>query len=170
MRIIDAKEFRNYWESQGADKADDAVDAFVRSVIEDVRREGDAAVRRYASRFDKSSPENFAVPREKLVAALGNLRKTEPDLVQAMELAAEHIRDFACAQKQQLVEFEYEVGPGLFAGQRVVPVEKAAVYVPAGRFPLVSSVLMGVVPGLVAGSEVLVASPPLEYGDRKSVV
>jgi histidinol dehydrogenase len=59
---------------------------------------------------------------------------------------------------------------GLFVGQRVIPAQRAAIYVPAGRFPLVSTVLMGAIPALTAGvEEVLVASAPLEDGlpDRR---
>jgi histidinol dehydrogenase len=73
-------------------------------------------------------------------------------------------------QKAQFREFEYECAPGVFIGQKVIPVEKAAVYVPAGRFPLISSALMGLVPALSAGTgEVILASPPLEDGlpDRR---
>jgi histidinol dehydrogenase len=127
-------------------------------------------VRRCAAEFDRSSPEKLEVGAAVLKTAWEELRAAEPDLAAALELAADHIRLFAEKQTDQCTDFEYEMSPGLFTGQRVIPVERAAVYVPAGRFPLVSTVLMGVIPALVAGvGEVLLASPPLEDGlpDRR---
>ncbi|MDR1948977.1 MAG: histidinol dehydrogenase [Spirochaetaceae bacterium] len=168
MKIIDASEFDAYW--QAAVQAEDPVNGVVTEIIAEVRREGDAAVRRFAARFDKSSPHTLEVPRSAAEAAWEDLGRTEADLAGALELAAAHIRDFAERQKAQFTDFEYEMAPGLFTGQRVIPVERAAIYVPGGRFPLISSVLMGVIPAAAAGvGEVVFASPPLEDGfpDRR---
>jgi histidinol dehydrogenase len=86
-------------------------------------------------------------------------------LAQALEVAAGHITDFARRQRSQFTDFEYEMAAGLWTGQKVIPVGRAAVYVPAGRFPLISSALMGIIPALVAGvDEVCAVSPPLEDG------
>jgi len=173
MQIIDAGQFDSYWKSQItlAEPGDgEAVDSRVREIIEAVRREGDAAIRRYAQRFDKSSPEKLETPAGMAEAAWESLQKTEPELAGALELAARHIRDFAGLQRKQFADFETELEKGLFTGQRIIPVERAAVYVPAGRFPLFSSVLMGIIPALAAGVEELVlASPPMEDGfpDRR---
>jgi histidinol dehydrogenase len=171
MKIIDASEFFDYWKGAGLSPAGErAVEDTVKAVIAAVRAEGDAAVRRFASRFDRSSPERLEVPREELDRAWENLAASEPALAGALNLAADHIRRFAELQKEQLKDFETEIAPGLFTGQRVIPVERAALYVPAGRYPLVSTVLMGIIPGAVAGAgELLLASPPLEDGlpDRR---
>lgn len=155
---------------EGAADAGNTVDAAVRRTIDEVRSGGDAALRRLAARFDRSSPERLEVPASELEGALDALRAREPDLVEALEYARANIAAFAEAQRRQFRDFELEVGPGLFAGQRVIPVARAGVYVPAGRFPLVSTVLMGVVPALAAGvEELVVVSPPLEDGlpDRR---
>jgi histidinol dehydrogenase len=168
MRIILSNEFDRYWNR--SIPADEGVDAAVRDTIAAVRAGGDAAVRRCASRFDRSSPEKLELSAAALFAAWEELRSSEPELAAALELAADHIRRFAEKQKAQCTDFEYEMSPGLFTGQRVIPVQRAAIYVPAGRFPLVSTVLMGVIPALAAGvGEVLVASAPLEDGlpDRR---
>jgi histidinol dehydrogenase len=176
MKIISAAEFDNYWKNlrvQGGESAAeqaDPVTTAVNAVIAAVRAEGDRAVRRFASRFDKSSPQTLEVPAETTEAAYRDLAETEPELTAALELAADHIRRFSEKQRAQFSDFEYEMAPGLLTGQRVIPVERAAIYVPAGRFPLISTVLMGVIPALAAGvEEVLVASPPLEDGlpDRR---
>jgi histidinol dehydrogenase len=171
MKIIEASEFSGYWKGWGLSSAGSgAVTGTVNAVIAAVRAEGDAAVRRFASQFDRSSPERLEVPRQELERAWQELAASDPALAGALNLAADHIRRFAELQKEQLKDFETEIAPGLFAGQRVIPVERAALYVPAGRYPLVSTVLMGIIPGGVAGAgELLLASPPLEDGlpDRR---
>jgi len=170
VKIIDAGDFDEYWRTLPRSADDAAVDAAVREVIAQVRSGGDDAVRACARRFDKSSPPVLEVPRAVPEEALAELRRTEPDLMDALSLAADNIRRFAARQKEAFRDFEYQAEPGLFLSQRVLPVQRAAVYVPAGRFPLVSTVLMGVIPAKVAGvDEVVVASPPLADGlpDRR---
>jgi histidinol dehydrogenase len=171
MQIIDAAQFDDYWKLQGsAGGSDPAVDSAVREIIEAVRSEGDAALRRYAQRFDRSSPQKIEVPFSMAEAAWETFCKTEDETAAALKLAACHIGSFAELQRKQFADFETEISGGLFAGQQVIPVERAAVYVPAGRFPLFSSVLMGMIPALAAGvEEILLASPPMEDGfpDRR---
>ncbi|GHU63427.1 histidinol dehydrogenase [Spirochaetia bacterium] len=175
MKIIRSVEFDRYWNGRlrlpaAGDGVEEAVHEAVSAVIAEVRAGGDDAVRRCASRFDRSSPEKLEVSAAALKAAWVELQSADPELAAALELAADHIRRFAEKQRAQCTDFEYEMSPGLFTGQRVIPVRRAAIYVPAGRFPLVSTVLMGVIPAIVAGAaEVLVASAPRENGlpDRR---
>ncbi len=151
-------------------EADQKVEIAVRAIIEEVRSEGDDAVRRLASRFDRSSPDRLRVLDAVVNGALDDLKTKNPELVEALSFAAANIERFALAQRAQFGDFELEMGPGLYAGQRTIPVSRAAVYVPAGRFPLISSVLMGAIPAKAAGvGEVILASPPLEDGlpDRR---
>lgn len=173
-RVISAADFLRGEADLEAAAVDSAasttVDAAVRGILEAVRAEGDAAVRRYASRFDRSSPQRLEVPRATVEAALDRLRADDPTLVEALSYARGNIETFAQLQRRQFSDFETEIGPGLWAGQRVIPVARAAVYVPGGRFPLVSTVLMGVLPAKVAGvAEVIVISPPTDDGvpDRR---
>jgi histidinol dehydrogenase len=85
----------------------------------------------------------------------------EQPLQQVLKEVARNLVDFARKQKEQYRDFEYQSQPGVWLGQRVVPIERIGVYVPAGRFPLISSLLMGVVPAQVAGvKEVAICSPP----------
>jgi histidinol dehydrogenase len=170
MKIITTGEFDAYWQDVSGQGEDGAVLDTVREIIAAVRTEGDGAVCRFAARFDRSSPELLELPEAQAKAAWEGLRREEPELAVALELATDHIRRFAELQKAQLRDFEYEMAPGLFTGQRVIPVKRAAVYVPGGRFPLISSVLMGVIPAAVAGvEEILAVSPPREDGlpDRR---
>jgi histidinol dehydrogenase len=165
MKIIQSSEFDTYWKSNFKQTDDSETEQTVKEIIADVRSGGDAAVRKYASKFDKSSPQQFEVPLAAVQAAVEQLRRDDPELAAAMELAAEHIRRFAIKQKEQFVDFDYEMEAGIVTGQRVIPVERAAIYVPGGRFPLFSSVLMGVIPAFCAGvEEVVLASPPAEDG------
>ncbi len=168
MNIITSAEFDAYWKNieEKKNAADDGETlSRVQNIIDEVRSRGDAAVREFAAKFDRSSPEIFEVPPEKSDKALQKLEKECPDLAAALTLAADHIARFAAQQKAPFVDFEYEVAPGIIAGQRVIPVQRAAIYAPAGRFPLISSVLMGIIPARVAGAEeLMLASPPLEDG------
>jgi histidinol dehydrogenase len=170
MQIISAEQFDNYRKQPGGAAADTDTDARVREIIEAVRNEGDAAIRRYAERFDKSSPAKLEVPKTTAEEALKTLQTADTELAGALKLAASHIRDFAQLQRKQFAPFETELEKGLFTGQLIIPVEKAAIYVPAGRFPLCSTVLMGLIPAIAAGvEEIVIASPPMEDGipDRR---
>ncbi len=175
MRVIEAQDFDVYWKAaastgSSAETAPDRVEQTVRDIIAQVKSSGDRALRDYAARFDRSNPEHLEVPLAEARKALETLEGTDRELVSALRLAADHIRRFAELQRRQFSDFEVELEPGLFTGQRCIPVERAAVYVPAGRFPLISTVLMGVIPAQVAGvAEVILLSPPLENGrpDRR---
>jgi histidinol dehydrogenase len=170
MKCIDSVEFDSYWRDVKVQENDEAVTAAVRDIIAAVRKGGGAAVRELSARFDRSAPENPETPLETAEAAYRTLKDTEPELVESLELAANNIREFARRQRAQFADFEFELAPGLFTGQRVIPVERAGIYAPGGRFPLVSSVLMGVIPALTAGvGEVVLVSPPEEDGlpDRR---
>ncbi|WP_304224058.1 histidinol dehydrogenase [Gracilinema caldarium] len=175
MIIIDAPDFNAYWNHAGAagraaETDPGRVEQTVRDIIAQVQSGGDRALRDYAARFDRSSPEHLEVSPAEARHALEELERFDRELAAALRLAADHIRHFAVLQKKQFADFESELESGLFTGQRCIPVERAAVYVPAGRFPLISTVLMGVIPAKVAGvAEVVLLSPPLEDGkpDRR---
>ncbi|MDR2518340.1 MAG: histidinol dehydrogenase [Spirochaetaceae bacterium] len=169
MDSIPSAAFWDYWQRRRRGSARTAADREVSQkvlqVIDAVREEGDRAIRRFAAAFDKSSPESLETPTARIEEGYARLKKTEPALFSALEAASSHIRRFAEAQKNQLADFDYEIAPGLTAGQKVIPVERAGVYAPAGRFPLISSVLMGVIPAKAAGvPQVVLSSPPQEDG------
>ena len=165
MQIIQSKDFETYWKSF-IKKADDLkTEKAVRKIINDVRANGDAAIKKYTKKFDRSSPEKLEVPFSEAKRSLEQLRAQDPALAQAMELAAGNIKRFSQKQREQFTDFEYEMEPGVITGQRVIPVQKAAIYIPYGRFPLFSSVLMCMIPAFCAGvEEVYLASPPASDG------
>jgi histidinol dehydrogenase len=170
MKIITNNKFDSYWK-KNTKRADDAkTEKVVKKIIEEVREKGDAAVREFASKFDKSSPKQLEVPLSEAKLALEQLRANDPSLAQALELAAKHIKRFSDKQREQFAGFEFEMEPGLVTGQRILPIERAAIYVPGGRFPLFSSVLMCMIPAFCAGvEEVILSSPPAKDGlpDKK---
>ena len=172
MRIIQSSEFDIYWRSQTAQEDDEKTESIVKEIIAAVRKEGDDAVRRFASKFDKSSPERLEVPFSEATRALEELRADDPVLTEALELAALNIKTFSEKQKEKFADFEYEMSCGLITGQRIIPVQSAAVYIPGGRFPLFSSVLMCMIPAFCAGvEEVILSSPPGVNGlpDKKTL-
>ena len=165
MNIITHADFDLFFQSQGSAKEDKAVYETVKAIIESVKSGGDSALRYFSEQFDKAVPQEWLIKGELVEQAWHTLLKTDSSLCSAIDVAIDHIARFAKLQKKQFTDFEYEMAEGLWTGQRVVAVEKAAVYVPAGRFPLISSVLMGVIPALCAGvSQVFVFSPPMKNG------
>jgi histidinol dehydrogenase len=170
MKIIESAKFDSFWKNETRRTDDTKTEKVVKEIIAEVRAKGDVAVRKFASKFDKSSPQQLEVPLSEAKHALEQLRANEPSLAQALELAAKHIKRFAEKQKEQFADFEFKMESGLVTGQRIIPVERAAIYIPGGRFPLFSSVLMCMIPAFCAGvEEVILSSPPTQDGipDRK---
>ncbi|SNT65423.1 sulfopropanediol 3-dehydrogenase [Asanoa hainanensis] len=152
-----------YLKSAPAATQDDAqargVRETVAGVIADVRSRGDAAVREYSEKFDNWSPPSFRLSPdeiERIVATVPEQAIADIKTVQA------RVRDFAQRQKDSLRDFEDEVSPGVFLGQKNIPVAAAGAYVPGGRYPLVASAHMTVVTAKVAGvSRVTSCTPPI---------
>ncbi len=127
----------------------------VRPILEDIRRKGDRALVAYAKKFDGLDRPTVRVPAADLKKAEAALA---PALRRAVRTACKNIRAFAKLQLPR--ESMQELAPGLCAGQIVRPLEAVAAYIPSGRYPLPSTLLMTVVPAQVAGvPRICVASP-----------
>lgn len=134
----------------------------VQWIIKDVQDQGDKAVREYTEKFDNIKIENFRIDREELKASVSQV---DAPVIEAIRESITNIEAFARIQKEGFKSFEQELEPGVFTGQQIVPIRRVGVYVPGGNFPLISSVLMGVVPARVAGvEEIIVCSPPTHDG------
>ena len=131
----------------------------VTAVIDAVRERGDDAVREYSERFDGWAPDSFLLSD----ADIERIVATVPDQVLAdIRTVQARVRDFAQRQKDSLRDFEAEVEPGVFLGQRNIPVSSVGAYVPGGRYPLVASAHMTVVTAKVAGvGRVSACTPPI---------
>ena len=158
IRILDGPKrdrFVRALENRGAtDLAE--IEPAVRRIVKQVRREGDRALHRYATRWDglgKNDP--VRVPEADLQQAW---QKTPPELRNAITQAAGNIRRYCEWQKPE--EWRRETQPGVCVGQLVRPLASVGCYVPGGRYPLPSTLLMTVIPAQVAGvPEIRVVSP-----------
>lgn len=135
------------------------VPAIVRSVIDDIRRDGDGAVRRYSDKFDKWSPDTFKLGKDDIDRILATVPQQTLDDIREVQA---NVRKFAEAQRASLHDFEVETSPGVFLGQRNNPVQSVGAYVPGGRYPLLASAHMTVVTAKVAGvPHVIGCTPPI---------
>lgn len=125
-------------------------------IVNGVRKNGDRTLRRYAQKFDAlDRNQPFAVSAKEMTDALANV---SPDFRRALEAAAANIRRFAEWQKP--VPFTREIQAGISVGQIIRPLDAVGCYVPGGRYPLPSTLLMTVIPAQVAGvKDIAVVSP-----------
>src|ERR1700729_2462107 len=126
-------------------------------IVSDVRRRGDQALFSWTKRFDRLAlgPRNVWVGRGEMLAARKSVSR---EFLAAIDHAARNIRAVARRQKPQ--EWTIEVEPGVRAGQRVRAIGSVGCYLPGGRFSLVSTLLMTVIPAQEAGvREIVIASP-----------
>jgi len=155
VRIIEAKNRRAVDTLLTRDaRADAAFDKRVRDIVNGVRRGGDRALSRFAERFDGATePLEVSKTEMRDYASL-----VAPDVRQAIRTAARHIARVAARQIPK--HWDLSVVPGVSIEQRVEPLARVGCYVPGGRFPLPSSLLMTAVPARVAGvREVIVMCP-----------
>ncbi len=159
IRIIAASEIpSDFFEPRTF--ADDTA-ATVEDIISSVRHEGDRALLHLAARFDSVSLKKLEVSPKDMAAEAERLRQQRPRLYDALCYSRDLALRFARRQRQSFDDFEEELEPGLFTGQRTIPVDRAGLYVPAGRFPLLSTVVMTSAPALAAGcGEVILCTPP----------
>jgi sulfopropanediol 3-dehydrogenase len=120
----------------------------VAGLLAELREEGEAAVRRLSATFDAWNPMSFRIDPDHAELAASTL---DGELRAHLGRAAERIRRFAELQRNCLLPLEIEMEPGFVAGHRHVPVGSVGAYVPGGRYQLVASALMSIIPAKVAG-------------------
>ena len=132
----------------------------VANILNDVRENGDAALRHCARHFDKVELDDFRVTEDEFVEAE---MLVAPELKEAIAVAKSNIEKFhAVADEKPII---IETSTGVFCWKKIVPIEKVGLYVPAGSAPLFSTVLMLVIPAKLAGcGEIVVCSPPSPDG------
>ena len=137
------------------------VSDIVTGIIDDVRENGDAALIRYAAKFDGIDPEGFALELtdEEKGKALEALAASDPGFPEVLRKAASNIVKFHTKQVRN--SFIINDEPGIIMGQKVVPLERAGLYVPGGTAAYPSTVLMDSIPALIAGvKEIIMVTPP----------
>jgi len=139
----------------------DKVEPIVKGILDEVKNDGDEALIRHISKFDKWTPksgEDLKISTDEMKNAYENI---DEELREALQLAFDRIKAYHEKQlPKSWLDFEEN---GTILGQKVTPVEKAGVYVPGGKAFYPSSLLMNVIPALVAGvKEVIVTTPVIE--------
>ncbi|MBQ3228307.1 MAG: histidinol dehydrogenase [Clostridia bacterium] len=130
--------------------------ATVSEIIADVKARGDVALREYALKFDRAELDSLEVSKEEIDAACAEIGE---DYIGMLERAAANIRDFHSRQVRQ--GFVCNSRTGVFAGQKVIPLERVGLYVPGGTAAYPSSVLMNCIPAKLAGvDEIIMVTPP----------
>ena len=131
------------------------------TMLAEIEKRGEAAVREYARALDKWSGDIVVTP-----AGMDRLIGAVPEGVRRdIEFATSRVRRFAEAQRDSIREFEVELEPGLTAGQRLVPVNVAGCYVPTGRYAHIASAYMGIATAKAAGVPTVIAcSTPYQGG------
>ncbi|MGN1349597.1 MAG: histidinol dehydrogenase [Anaerovoracaceae bacterium] len=134
----------------------EAVDRTVKEIIADVRANGDEAIYRYNRKFSGWDGTDLRVSEEEIREAMDAV---EPEMMEALKLAAANIREFH--QKQLAETWTYERKPGVTLGQLIRPIQNIGVTVPGGATPLFSTVLMDIIPAKIAGCpRVVMCTPP----------
>lgn len=142
------------------------VEQIVTDIINDVRENGDAALYRYCEKFDGAKLDSLEVTKAEFDEALA---VTEPEFLRILESAAKNIRLFHEQQKRQ--SFIVSGEKGALLGQRVLPIEKAGLYVPGGTAAYPSTVLMDSIPAKIAGvEEIVMVTPPSKDGKVNSAI
>ena len=142
------------------------VEAVVADIIADVRQNGDRALKAYCEKFDGAKLEDLEVSAEEIEAAFGIV---EPEFIDILKEAADNIRAFH--QKQVRNSFVISEKDGVILGQKIMPIEKAGLYVPGGTAAYPSTVLMDSIPAKIAGcSEISIVTPPNADGSVNPVI
>jgi len=132
----------------------------VKTVLDKIQQEGDAAVKEFEQKFDKVTLDSLAVSEEEMIEAE---ELVSEDLKQVLMLAHDNIYKFHAAQK--FVGEKVETAPGVVCWQKSVPIEKVGLYIPGGTAPLFSTVLMLATPAKIAGCrEIVLCTPPNREG------
>ena len=162
MKIIKVKD-RNFENEEAiktlinrAESDTEEYERIVKEILKDVKENGDRAVLKYTEKFDKVklSPEELKISEEELEKAY---REIDEDIRKAFEIAFERVKNFHMSQLEKSYFLEEE---GILLGQKVIPVERAGLYVPGGKASYPSSVIMNAVPAIVAGvKEIVMVSP-----------
>ena len=128
----------------------------VADILRNVKERGDEALREYTAKFDHATPESLTVTPEEMQEALA---ATDPDFIRILERAAANIRKFHSRQVRN--SFIINDEDGVLMGQKVIPVDRAGLYVPGGTAAYPSTMLMDVIPAKIAGvKEVILTTPP----------
>ena len=128
----------------------------VKEIIEDVKKNGDKSVKKYTEIFDGLKINDFKVSEKEIKDAY---KKVDKKTLKTLKSTAENIKRFAKEQFKQYKNFEYEKD-GVILGQKIIPIENIGAYIPGGKYPLLSTALMCIIPAKIAGVKNVIACSP----------
>ncbi len=150
------------------EEADAKIRNTVETIIADVAKRGDAAVREMSERFDKWSPPRFRLAEDEVAALVA---KVAPQTIEDIKFAQAQVRHFAEIQRASMRDVEVETLPGVVLGHRHIPVGSVGCYVPGGRYPMVASAHMSIVTARVAGvGHITACTPPNQGGPHPETI
>ena len=136
------------------------VSEIVTNIINDVRKNGDSALFKYCEKFDKAKLDSLIVTKKEIEEAL---EKTDKKFIEVLKKAAANIKKFH--ERQVRNSFIINDDNGIIMGQKIIPIDRAGLYVPGGTAAYPSTVLMDSIPAKIAGcSEVVIVTPPNSEG------
>lgn len=149
-------------------EADQQVRHTVETILADIEKRGDAAIRDLSLKFDHWARDDFRLSRSEIDACIAQL--TDQDL-RDIEFAQAQVRNFAQKQRDTLADLEVETLPGVTLGHKHIPIRAVGCYVPGGKYPLLASAHMSVITAKVAGCErVITCAPPFNGKPAPAIV
>jgi sulfopropanediol 3-dehydrogenase len=151
------------------DAADTAkVRATVETILANIERRGDEAVREYSKKFDNWDPPSFKLSEREIQ---GCIETMSPRNIDDIKFAQTQIRNFAQIQRDALKDVEVETLPGVILGHKNIPINSVGCYVPGGKYPLLASAHMTVLTAKVAGvKRVIACAPPYQGKPAPAIV
>ena len=160
IRILDFNALRPQDIPNRDIRAEEDVSAAVDAILADVRQNGDAALRRYAEKFNGAALDRLEVTPDEWDAAVDSV---DPDFLETLRQAADNIRAFH--EKQVHDNFVLTRPDGVLMGQRYTPIEKVGICIPGSPVTFPSSVLMNAIPASIAGvTDIIMVTPPDKDG------
>lgn len=139
-----------------------AIESAVREMLADIGANRDDAVRRYAIKLDRCNRADFRVTPDEIRQAAAHMPETFKD---DFKYAYDKITGFARHQRESMKSFEVEIEPGIWLGQKLIPVANVGCYVPGGKYPLISAAIMSIGTARAAGVRHIVACAPPRDAD-----
>ncbi len=135
---------------------------YVREMLDDLRKNGMDAVRKYSQKFDDWNPDSFELNEQQINKAIA---RCDEQLVKDTEFCQSNVRAFAEAQLATMQQLNVEISPGIKLGHKHIPINRVGSYVPGGRYPMFGSAQMSIIPAKVAGVETVIGCTPPVKGE-----
>lgn len=135
---------------------------YVQELLQELRKNGMDAVRKYSQKFDDWNPPSFELSEQQIDEAIA---KCDQQLIEDTNYCQNNVRNFARAQLETMKSLEVENSPGVMLGHKHIPVNCVGSYVPGGIYPMFGSAQMSIIPAKVAGVKTVVGcTPPVREG------